>query len=342
MKIYFQILFIIIIFCKYANGQDLFETSYYDVKFISSDIQNEKINRIEEIKYKSILSIFKKTLYKIEYNKLINILSKGLINTFVKNVIIDQEKIIGNNYFAQLKVNFHKEKIINFYRQNKIPYVEYFPLNFLLIIYEDNKLNKYLFSNNNSYYNYLKKNINYNSLFKIPNLDINDRFLLNKDDLRDRNIKKINMFLKKYQLEHAIIVLASTNNNITDHNILLYSDKKIFEKKLNFEHYDLEIFFQLLEFEVLDLWKKTNSIENNKLSLINCDLNYYNIQELKEIKNNLKKVSVIESLYVKSLSYKTVEYDIYYYGDIKIFNNILKLNQLKLNFNNNLCNIGLK
>ena len=57
-------------------------------------------------------------------------------------------------------------------------------INFLLIIYENNELNNNLFTKNNNYYSYFnenKKNIN---LFKIPNLDINDRFILKKKILK--------------------------------------------------------------------------------------------------------------------------------------------------------------
>ena len=80
------------------------------------------------------------------------------------------------------------KKIIEFYREKN--YVEYFLKNFLLIIYDENELSENLFTKNNNFYSYLNKNINTYSLFKIPNLDINDRYILKK------NILKINIITK--------------------------------------------------------------------------------------------------------------------------------------------------
>ena len=61
--------------------------------------------------------------------------------------------------------------------------MDYFPKKILLIILEKNNINNYLFSKNNNYYSfYIKKYLN-DDIFKIPNLDINDRFLLKPDDL---------------------------------------------------------------------------------------------------------------------------------------------------------------
>ena len=89
--------------------------------------------------------------------KLINKLSEDLINTFIKNIIINDEKIINNKYISKIKINFDKKKIIDFFRLNKIPYVEYHPKKFLLIIYDENELNNNLFTKNNNYYKYFKK-----------------------------------------------------------------------------------------------------------------------------------------------------------------------------------------
>ena len=70
-------------------------------------------------------------------------------------------------------------------------------INFLLIIYEINELNENLFTKNNNYYSYYKKNFKNNNLFKIPNLDINDRFILKKEDIKNKDLNKINWnFLK--------------------------------------------------------------------------------------------------------------------------------------------------
>ena len=177
MKIFILII-LLIFFNKNVFSNNIFKTSFYNIEFISENIDDDKIQAINKIKIKSISSILKNALSQENYLDINNQLTDDLINTFIKNIIINDEKIINNKYISKIRVNFDKKKIIDFLRINKIPYVEYHPSNFLLIIYEINELNSNLFTKNNNHYKFLnenKKNIN---LFIIPNLDINDRFII--------------------------------------------------------------------------------------------------------------------------------------------------------------------
>ncbi len=336
------LLFIIFLFLNnYVYSNDLFRTSFHDVEFISNNIENDKINKINKLKINSFQNILKKSLNNKNYNQINNGLSGDLINTFIKNIIINDEKIINDKYIAKIKINFDKDKIIKFFRNKKIPYVEYHPQKFLLIIYEEDGINENLFTKNNNFYKYFKDNLDNNNLFKIPNLDINDRFILKKEHINNNNFEKIKNFTNKYNLNEAIIVLASKINSKVVYNLIIYSDEKFFKKKLQFNEYKFDKFFKILENESLDLWKNIHQIQNDSVNLINCNVNYFNILELKEIRNNLKNVSVIKDLNIKSLSYKNIYYDIYYYGNLKIFKKIIKLNNLKIN-TDDLCIIRLK
>ena len=64
-------------------------------------------------------------------------------------------KLLVINIF-KIKINFDK-KIIEFYRKNQLPYVEYYPKRFLLIIYDENELSENLFTKSNNFYSYYKK-----------------------------------------------------------------------------------------------------------------------------------------------------------------------------------------
>ncbi len=332
----------IILFSKYVFSNNLFDTSLYDVNFISNDIENTKLIKINEIKKNSILTILKKTLHDEKYNELSSNLSKDLINSFIKNVIINDEKIIGNNYFSKIKINFDKKKIIEFYRENEIPYVEYYPKKFLLIIYDENELSENLFTNNNNFYSYYKKNLKTNGLFKIPNLDINDRYILKKEHIKNKNYEKISKFSKKYELDEIIIVIAKSSNNKTNFEIILFFQGQIIQKEFLLNKNEYEVFFKILKFESLNTWKLVNGIQNSSVNKINCKINYFNNLELKEIRNNLNNISVIQSLNIKSLSFKNIEYDINYYGNLNILINIFKMNKLDINNLKNQCIIRLK
>ena len=336
------IITIILLSNKYVYSNNLFDTSIHDVNFISNNIENTKIIKINEIKKKSLLNILKKTLSNEKYDELLTYLSDDLINSFIKNVIINDEKIISNKYFSRIKINFNKKKIVEFYRKKNIPYVEYYPEKFLLIIYEEDEISENLFTKNNNFYSYYNQNIETNSLFKIPNLDINDRFILKKEHIKNRDYEKISKFSKKYKLEEIIIVIAKSNSKKTSFELILFSEEKTIEKKFLLNQHEYETFFKILKSETLNIWKIINSIQNNSINMINCKINYFNNLELKEIRKNLNNISIIQNLNIKSLSFKNIEYDIYFYGNLKILNNIFEMNKLDLNESKNQCVIRLK
>ena len=55
----------------------------------------------------------------------------------------------------------------------------------------------------------------------------------------------------------------------------------------------------------------------------------------------LKNVSVINDLNKNKISYRNIEYEIIYYGNLKILFKIIESNNLKINFIDNKCIIGL-
>ncbi len=338
------LIFIIIIFYNnivYSNN--LFETAYQNVEFTSTNIENDKIRVINKIKVKSLLSILKKSLTNEYYMEVNSYLNEDLINTFIKNVIITDEIIINNQYISKIKINFSKDKIINFYRSKKIPYVEYHPNKFLLIIFEKNKINDNLLTKNNNYYKYFINNLKDNNFFQIPNLDINDRFILQNNHVINKDLEKIKKFFKKYNSEENIIVIAELiNNNEVNYDLILFSEDQIISKKLKYNKKDIDIFFKILEDETLNIWKNINQIQNKFVNSISCNINYFNMLELKEVKSNLKNVSLIKNLIIKSLSFKKIEYDIQFYGNLNILFKVLKLNNLQITNNSNLCTIKLK
>tara|TARA_B100000963_G_C22588465_1_gene654296 strand:+ start:608 stop:1639 length:1032 start_codon:yes stop_codon:yes gene_type:complete len=336
------IIILIIIYNKNIYANNLFETKFYDVNFSSKSIDDDKIKEINKIKIVSLLSILKNTLTIKNFDKVSSMLSDDLSNSFIKNIIINDEKIIDDKYISKIKVNFNKKKIIKFFREKNIPYVEYFPKNFLLIIYEKEDFQNNLFTKNNKHYKYLNNYSKKNIFFKVPNLDINDRFILNNKHLDNRDYLKIKNFSKKYNSNEYIIVIADINKNDVNYNIIYNSNGKILEKKFQFDKNNFDLLFKKLETETLNLWKQTNQIQNNSLNLLTCKVNYFNMLELKEIRNNLNNVSIIKDLEIKKISYKNIEYNIFYYGNLKILNNILNLNKLSINQNEDFCTVKLK
>ena len=341
MKKFILFLFIIF-FCKSLFSNSLFDTPFYDVEFVSNDIESEKIKKIDEIKIESFSNLFNKILEFDEYEEINSIVSKDQINTLIKNIIINDEKIISDKYFAQIKVNFDKKKIINLLRKYQIPYVENIPDKFLLIIYEENNLEYNILSKNNIYYSFLNKKSSNYDLFKIPNLDINDRFILKKEDILNRNFNKILTLSNKYNLNEIIVIIAKNHKNKVHYNISLYSDDKFIDKELQFDDRDFDLFFKKVQNESINLWKQINYIQNISLQNISCRIDFFNMLELKEIRNYINNISVIEKISIQKLSYRNIKYNISYYGDFQILSKLLNINKLKVNNIDNECEIKFK
>ncbi len=340
MKIFILIL-LLILFNKNVYSKNIFSTLFYNVEFTSENIEDDKIQAINKIKIKSISSILKNALTEQDYLDINQQLTDDLINTFIKNIIINDEKIINSKYISKIRVNFDKKKIINFFRLNKIPYVEYHPSNFLLIIYEINELNNNLFTKNNNYYKFFNENKENINLFKIPNLDINDRFILKEEDIIKRDLNKINKFSDKYNSIENIIVIAENQKDNTNYSIIMNSNGNILEKNLILKKNEMHLFYTNLENETLNLWKQINKIQNETLNFLYCEISYFNMIELKEIRKNLSNVSIINNLNIKKLSYKSISYEIYFYGNIEVLLKISELNKLKINYNEDKCTIKL-
>ncbi len=336
------ILVIILLFIqKNVYSENLFDSSLFNIEFTSNNIENDKIEVIKKIKYESIVSIFKKILNEEDYLKINNDLTDDVINSFVKNIVINEEKIINDKYFSNIKVNFNKNTIIEYLRFNKLPYVEYHPDKFLLIFYEQDEIGDNLFTRNNSYYKYYIGNLRDNNFFKIPNLDINDRFILKEEDILNKNSIKINKFSKKYNSNESLVVISKKNNKEKKYELILYSDGYIMEKEFQYNKNEMKIFFEILQSETINLWKQINQIQTYNLNFLNCKVNYFNLLELKEIRKKLNNVSAIKNLNIKSLEYKKIEYEIHHYGNLKILIKIFELNKLKINYSKNSCIIRL-
>jgi len=338
---FFILILLLTLFNKNVYSNNIFSTLFYNVEFTSENIEDDKIQAIKKIKIKSISFIFKNLLTDKDYLDINKQLTDDLINSLVKNIIINDEKIINNKYISKIRVNFDKKKIIDFFRLNKISYVEYHPSSFLLIIYEINEINNNLFTKNNNHYKFFDENKENTNLFKIPNLDINDRYILKEEDIIKRDLDKINKFSNKYNSIESIIVIAKNDKDKTTYNLIMNSNGKILEKEFILNKNEIDLFYNNLENETLNLWKQINKIQNENLNFLYCEISYFNMIELKEIRKNLSNVSIINNLNIKKLSYKSISYEIYFYGNLEILFKISELNKLKINYNKDKCTIKL-
>ncbi len=343
MKLILIILFFIFVNTNNAYTNSLYDTIFYEVNFVSDNVVDDKKNKITEIKFKSINSIFKKILIKEDFDLIKRDIDENFINVFIKNIIIEDEKIINNNYSAIIKINFDKKLIIEYLRKNNFSYIEYIPPKFLTIIFEDNKISKNLFTLKNSHYNFLYNNKDFKNFYQIPNLDINDRYLINENDIKNINFKKLEKFAEKYNNKNIVIIFVEETKNIINYNIYLYSKKKYIKiKETSINNNEYKIFFANLISDILNVWKNENKIQNIYLNNMSCKINYFNLYELKQIKLILDDILSIKDIELTKIYYQNNYYNINYYGDLELLFKLFKINGLNLNLHNNDCEIYLK
>ena len=75
----YLIIFLFFFPFNYAFSNDLFETEIFDIKFKSSNIEETKKNKIDEIKNKSFKKILENLLINKDYNKIIKKSDKSFV-----------------------------------------------------------------------------------------------------------------------------------------------------------------------------------------------------------------------------------------------------------------------
>ena len=123
-NINFFIIILIIFFAKLLNANDLFESSFKKIEFQTNNIEDTKNYHINELKIFNLNQILKNILTNENYKKLRNKIDSKFADRLIKNIIIENEKILNDRYSANIKINFDKNLIIKLLRNNKLPYVE--------------------------------------------------------------------------------------------------------------------------------------------------------------------------------------------------------------------------
>lgn len=343
MRFIILIIYFISIF-KFAYSTNIYNTDEYTINFFSNNINIEKEININNIKVKSFKTILEKILTKKNYKQLEKEIDLFFVNNFILNMTINDEQIINNNYYSKIKINFNKDSIINYLINNKINYTDSLPNKFLLIIYEENKIENNLLSKKNNFYDYLLNTDNdfFLKFFLIPKLDFNDRFIFNKDNYDNDLINSVIKLNEKYSTDYQILLHSKFHENyylikfflINENQIIFIDEKKI----INLDYKN--IFFDIY-YESLDRWKEFNEININLINKLECKIVINNIQELKFLRNILKSNRIIKNLDLKSIMLNENIYNIVYFGNIDIFKKSLIKSRLKLFFKEDQCNIEL-
>ena len=340
-----RILNYIIIICfitNYTLSKDLLYSDEYEIQFSSENIKLKKEEIINLIKYKSFNKLINFVLTNDDYKRINKIMSIDLINSFIFSLDINEEKINNLHYSSKIKLAYDNSKIIDYFIHNNINFVPYEPEKFLLIIFDQKLFSEKILSKENNFYQYLlSQEIKY-KYFAIPNLDINDRYIIKKEDILLQNLKNFEKILKKYKYNYLILVHSISDLEGATINSYVYKNNNIqIIDNISFLEINYKSFFYNLENKALNYWKNNNIVLSSNINKIKCEIKTLNLIELKKIKEIINNNIIIKKINANKISYNNSTYDLFYYGNLDILIKSLIKDKLELKAYNNNCSIKI-
>ena len=342
IKFYKIIIFYFLLMNFSLANEDVYKTNFININVQNELIADAKDKKIEEIKILSFETIIKKILIEKDYKKIKkNLIINNEINFFVKNIIIENEFISKNKYYADIKINFDKNEIINFLRNKKINYTDVESENILIIATEKNNLSQEGLSENNSFYKKftIKKHELMNFIY--PDLSLNDRFIAPYKKIINQDIKSLKKLSKKYQVENLLIIKRDLTKNSEFINIDIYNiftnkieNIAIIEMSIN-SNYQNDILDNITEW-----WKINNLINNSEINSYSCLINSSNMNDIMMINLKINSISQIKSNILERIDYGKNLNNLIFYGNLNNLSKKLLNDNIILNVNNNECQIS--
>ena len=336
MKLFLQILFILVIFFK--TGNLLSDNSLFNVNNISLEKkENFSVNNLAD---KAIKEAFKQLTNKILLKddiKKVSDLKFSDIKDLVKyyNIVKNPEKESNKINFS---VTFDKDKIHNLFYKKKISYSDITnkELYILPILLSENEI--FVFSNNYYYENWNKNDNQELIEFILPieNIEIIQIINQSRDDLLQL---ELNSLFKEYVNQNISLVLIDKKDT-TEKKIYLQAaiHNKFISKSLTVKKNDLEkielnekVIFEIKK-EIINLIKSQNLIDISTPSFLNVKLDLSQKNNLALLKSRIKNIDLIENIFVQEFNKENVDLKIKYLGKLdKIINQLKKENiNLKL------------
>ena len=323
-------------------AKDLYYSDEFQIKFQSENIKLKKEEYINIFKHTSFKKLIYSLLTDYEYERVNNIITIDLINNFLFSLNINEEKINNNNYSSKIQLTYDNSKIINYFINNNINFIPYEPEKFLIIIFDQKLFSEKILSKENVFYEYLSlDNLKY-EYFVTPNLDINDRYIIKKEDFLSKKIQNHEQLVNKYKYKNILLVHSISNLNSINISSYVYKNNN-FEliDNIDFSEIDYELFFNNLHKKTLNYWKNDNIVNSSKITNLTCRIKTLNLIELKKIKEIIKNNNIIKNINAESISYNNSTYNLLYYGNLNILINSLFKDKLELKSYNDKCSITI-
>ena len=322
MKLYKQIIFILIVFLKTETL--LSENNLFNV----NNIQLEKKENItnDELANQAIKKGFDRLITKILLKEDLNKLS-NLNFTVIKQLVIyyqisETSEKQKSGEVVNFSVTFDKDKIHELFFEKGVSYSDISDkeLFILPVLIKENEL--FIFNNNFFYENW--NNVYENELIEfilpLENIEIIQNINKNKQNLLDINIE--NLF-KEYSNKNLVLIFIEINKSGKE-NIYIKAriQKKNISKNLNNKKQKKEInkiYDSVIintKKELINLVKSENLIDIRTPAFLNAKLKLNRKSNLVELNSRIKNIDLIENVFVQEFNRDYVNLRIKYLGKL--------------------------
>lgn len=338
MNFFKQIFIILVIF--FQTGNLLSDNSIFSVNNIllekKGNISNAKLaNQAIKIGFSLLTEriLLNEDIIKVSDLNLSNI--KELVKYY--NISKNKEETDDKVNFS---VTFDKDKIHNLFFKKELLYSDVTDKEFFIlpIFVNDNEV--FIFSNNYFYNNWnkIKNNDLIEFILPLENIEIIQRINKSKNNLLDLNLDSL---FEEYLDKNVAIVLIE---NFSSENGKIYLkakiQNKIISKSIRFkkESFDKisygEKIISEIKDEILNLVKSQNLIDIRTPSFLNAKLKLSKHSNLVEFNSKIKKIGLVENIFVEELNKDYVNFKIKYFGKLEKLIFELKNKNINLNFIN--------
>ena len=330
MKI-FKLIFILIVFFKtetVLSENNLFNVNNIKIekkdKISNSDLTNQAIKKgFTQLISRILLEEDSRNLLNLDFDSI-----KQLVSYYQISNTVDKKK---EEDLVNFSITFDKKKIHNLFYKRGILYSdildkELYVLPIFITNQEINVFNNNLFYDN---WNEFFENDLIEFILPIENIEIIQNINNNKNSLIDLNID--NLF-KEYPKKNLALILIEEDN--TEYKKVYIKSKiqgKIISKSLNLNKKNIkktDIFKEIIidtKKELINLVKSRNLIDIRTPSFLNVKLNLNKENNIVEINTRIKKIDLIENVYVQQFNKDYMNLRIKYLGKLeKIINQLKK------------------
>ena len=338
MNFFKQIFIILVIF--FQTGNLLSDNSIFSVNNIllekKGNISNAKLaNQAIKIGFSLLTEriLLNEDIIKVSDLNLSNI--KELVKYY--NISKNKEEKDDKVNFS---VTFDKDKIHNLFFKKELLYSDVTDKEFFIlpIFVSDNEV--FIFSNNYFYNNWnkIKNNDLIEFILPLENIEIIQKINKSKNNLLDLNLDSL---FEEYLDKNVAIVLIE---NFSSENGKIYLkakiQNKIIFKSIRFKKESLdkisygEKIISEIKDEILNLVKSQNLIDIRTPSFLNAKLKLSKHSNLVEFNSKIKKIGLVENIFVEELNKDYVNFKIKYFGKLEKLIFELKNKNINLNFIN--------